>query len=63
MDWQINQGIVLALQLLAQKHMKAVLLKKRQQFCLHLPHRKQTNVTHKPLGLQKLNKDIRTPHQ
>ena len=31
MDWQINnQGIVLALQSLAHRHMKAVLLNKRQ---------------------------------
>ena len=41
MDWQIDQGIALALQSLAHRCMKAVLLKKWQQFCLRLPHHKQ----------------------
>ena len=46
----MKQGIVLALQSLEDRHMKVVLLKKRHQFCLRLPHRKQTYMTCKPLG-------------
>ena len=52
MDWQINQGLVFVQRLLVHKHMKAVLLKKWQQFCLQC----------KPLGLQK-SKDFRIPHE
>ena len=63
MDGQINQGLVLAQQLLAHRRMKAVLLKKQQLFCLRLLHPKQTHVTQKSLGLQKLNKDFQTPHE
>ena len=36
MDWQINQGIILALQSFVHRCMKVVLLKKWRRFCLHL---------------------------
>jgi len=38
-------------------------LLKKQRFCLRLPHRKQTHVTGKPLGLHKRHKDFRTSHE
>ena len=61
MDWQINQGIVLALQSLAHRRMKAVLLKKWQQFCLRLPHCEQTYMTYKPLGYRNETKSCELP--